>query len=141
MNQKLTSSIEDYLEAIFRVSEDKGAARVTDVAARLGVSKASVTEAVRALKQNGLAEQERYGKITLTAQGLTQAKKVHRRHQILRAFLEGVLGVSPEVAEEEACLMEHAIGAETMQRLVAFLERTLGPADLKGLPLNPPNHC
>ena len=133
MRDTLTSSIEDYLEAILALSEDEDAVRVTDLAAKLGVAKASASEAVRTLKSSGLADQERYGKITLTSQGLAEAKKIHRRHQVLRTFLESVLGVDHETAEEEACLMEHAIGPETMQKLVAFLERTLEQSDLEKL--------
>ena len=133
MRDTLTSSIEDYLEAILALSEDEDAVRVTDLAVKLGVAKASASEAVRTLKSSGLADQERYGKITLTSQGLVEAKKIHRRHQVLRTFLESVLGVDHETAEEEACLMEHAIGPETMQKLVAFLERTLEQSDLEKL--------
>jgi DtxR family Mn-dependent transcriptional regulator len=136
MRENLTSSIEDYLEAILELCEDQVAVRVTDLAAKLGVSKASVSEAIQVLKHNGLADQERYGRISLTSEGLTQAKKVLRRHQVLRAFLESVLGVNPEIAEKEACLMEHAVGPETMQRLIAFLERTLEQSDLDRLPID-----
>jgi DtxR family Mn-dependent transcriptional regulator len=139
MRENLTSSIEDYLEAILELCEDQVAVRVTDLAAKLGVAKASVSEAIQVLKQHGLADQERYGRITLTPEGLAQAKKVLRRHQVLRAFLESVLGVNPETAEKEACLMEHAVGPETMQRLIAFLERTLEQSDLDRLPIDRPN--
>lgn len=138
MRDNLTSSIEDYLEAILALSEEDKAVRVTDLANRLGVSKASVSEAVGVLKDGGLADQERYGRITLTPQGLAEAKKILRRHQVLRMFLERVLGVSPETAEKEACLMEHAVGPETMQRLVAFLERTLEDSDREQLALDRP---
>lgn len=139
MRENLTSSIEDYLEAILELCEDQVAVRVTDLAAKLGVAKASVSEAIQVLKQHGLADQERYGRITLTPEGLAQAKKILRRHQVLRAFLESVLGVNPETAEKEACLMEHAVGPETMQRLIAFLERTLEQSDLDRLPIDRPN--
>ncbi len=123
----LSSSIEDYLEAILALSEDGDAnsARVTDLAARLGVTKASASEAAGLLKSNGYVMQEKYGRITLTAEGRDRAVAVRRRHQVLRTFLVGVLGVSTDTAEKEACLMEHAVGSETMERLVAFLERTL----------------
>lgn len=136
MRETLTSSIEDYLEAILALSENGGAVRVTDLAAKLGVAKASASEAVRTLKASGLASQERYGRVTLTSKGSVEARKVHRRHQVLRTFLERVLGVSPDTAEQEACLMEHSIGPETMQRLVAFLERTLEQSDLERLQMD-----
>ena len=123
----LTKASEDYLEAIYRLAlegaEGDGAVRSVDVAERLGVSKASVNKALSTLKEAGMVEQSRYGRVTLTAGGEKYAALVWRAHRALRLFLERDLGVVPETADAEACLMEHALSADTMERLIGYLER------------------
>ncbi len=70
-----------------------------------------------------MVEQSRYGRVTLTQKGREYAALVWRAHRALRLFLESDLGVSPERADEEACLMEHVLSADTMGRLIEYLER------------------
>ena len=122
----LTMANEDYLESVYRISlsapEGEGV-RSVDVAEQLGVSKASVNKAMSALKEAGLVEQDRYGRVRLTAQGAGLGAEVWRCHRMLRAFLEADLGVEPEVADREACLMEHALSRDTMRRWADYLER------------------
>ena len=122
----LSRASEDYLEAIYRLAhEGRGdaAVRSVDVAEQLGVSKASVNKALSSLKEAGMVEQSRYGRVTLTDEGRRYAALVWRSHRALRTFLESDLGVSPETADEEACLMEHVLSADTMERLISYLER------------------
>lgn len=123
----LTKASEDYLEAIYRLAlegaEGDGAVRSVDVAERLGVSKASVNKALSTLKESDMVEQSRYGRVTLTSRGREYAALVWRAHRALRVFLESDLGVEPERADEEACLMEHVLSADTMGRLIDYLER------------------
>ena len=123
----LTKASEDYLEAIYRLAlEDAsgdGTVRSVDVAEQLGVSKASVNKALSTLKESDMVEQSRYGRVTLTQKGREYAALVWRAHRALRLFLESDLGVSPERADEEACLMEHVLSADTMGRLIEYLER------------------
>ena len=97
--------------------------RSVDVAEQLGVSKASVNKAVSTLRDAGYVEQNRYGRIQLTDTGLIYAKRVWRCHRMLRLFLERDLGVDPKVADEEACLMEHALSDDTQDRWLAYLEK------------------
>lgn len=123
----LTMAGEDYIESIFRLMEegrvnDENAVRSVDVADDLGVSKASVSKALTYLKENGMVEQARYGRVKLTPAGADYARDVWRRHRALRKFLMIELGVEPETADEEACLMEHDLSADTMNRLYAYLE-------------------
>ena len=122
----LTKASEDYLEAIYRLAlEDAsgdGTVRSVDVAEQLGVSKASVNKALSTLKESDMVEQSRYGRVTLTQKGREYAALVWRAHRALRLFLESDLGVSPERADEEACLMEHVLSADTMGRLIEYLE-------------------
>lgn len=69
-----------------------------------------------------MVEQSRYGRVTLTSEGRRYATLVWRAHRALRLFLESDLGVDPEVADREACLMEHVLSEDTMGRLIAYLE-------------------
>ncbi len=114
--------MEDYLEAILGLGNDGEPARVTDIASRMGISKASVTQALAGLRAGGLVRQEPYGRVHLTAAGREHALRVENRHQVLRTFLADILGVSTEAADSEACRLEHAITQDTLARLVAFLE-------------------
>lgn len=126
-DHSLTRAGEDYLESIFRLSLDSGepdgSVRSVDVADQLEVSKASVNKALNQLKDMGMVTQSRYGRVTLTSEGEKYAKIVWRSHRALRAFLQTDLGVEPETADEEACLMEHALSADTMTRLIDYLQK------------------
>ena len=126
-DHSLTRAGEDYLEAIYRLATEgsagDGTVRSVDVADRLGVSKASVNKALSMLKETGMVEQSRYGRVTLTPQGERYAALVWRSHRAIRLFLEKDLGVDPQKADEEAFLMEHVLSADTMERLIGYLER------------------
>lgn len=126
-DHSLTRAGEDYLESIYRLSLDSGepdgSVRSVDVADQLEVSKASVNKALNQLKDMGMVTQSRYGRVTLTSEGEKYAKIVWRSHRALRAFLQTDLGVEPETADEEACLMEHALSADTMTRLIDYLQK------------------
>lgn len=135
----LTSANEDYLEAIVRLEESQGKTEVrsVDIANLLDVSKASVNKALATLRADGYIEQERYGRITLTPTGRTYGREVWDRHQSLRNFLTNDLGVDFDVANEEACMMEHALSQDTMKKWLNFLEevhRERGEASEKAEP-------
>ena len=123
----LTRAGEDYLESIYRLStEDPSgdkSVRSVDVAEQLNVSKASVNKALSMLKETGMVAQSRYGRVTLTEEGERYAALVWRAHRTLRTFLESDLGVDPQIADEEACLMEHVLSEDTMERFVGYLEK------------------
>jgi len=120
----LTPAHEDYIEAIVELeaAQDVNQIRSVDIATMLDVSKASVNKALQTLREAGLIDQERYGRITLTEAGRTYGQEILERHLILRDFLANDLGVDPQVADEEACRMEHAISDDTMARWAAWLE-------------------
>ena len=115
--KNLSPSLEDYLEAVFDLGPP---ARVSSIARRLKVAKASVTQAVQRLTDKGLVESARYGRVSLTAQGLKSARKVRNRHDTLVTFLEDVLGVPDAVAERDACALEHGLSDETAGRLADY---------------------
>lgn len=123
---KLTSNMEDYLEAIAFCANQEGIARVSDIRDMLGVKTPSVTGAMKALAEEGFVLHEPYGGIKLTAKGRRTAEEVKKRHAIFKRFLEQVLKVNPKTAEDDACKMEHAVSKETMEKLHAYLHQIAG---------------
>lgn len=119
---ELSAALEDYLRAIVRLRDQKGAARVRDLAAALDVHKSSVTGALRSLADKGLVRYAPYEIATLTASGRRAAARIVRRHDVIRDFLVEVLSVAPAAAEANACRMEHGLDQDVLERLRAFAE-------------------
>ena len=109
-------SAEDYLEKILMLQEQKGSVRSIDIAVAMGFSKPSVSVAMKNLRTNGYIEVDKDGFITLLDKGREIADKIYERHTLLSTWLVR-MGVSPEVAAEDACRIEHVISAETFERL------------------------
>ena len=120
--KSLSASLEDYLEAIFHVAAEKGAARAKDISKKLRVNSSSVTGALRALAERGLVNYAPYDIITLTPKGTKLAKDVIRRHEVLRDFFVKVLAVDEAEGEEGACRMEHAVPRNILERLVQYID-------------------
>lgn len=119
----MSKSHEDYLEAIVMLGgTDEAPVRSVDVAAKMGVSKASVNKAVNSLKEKGLLDQPYYGDITLTPEGFEYGSAVLERHHLLFTFLTKVLGIPEERADAEACMMEHAISDESFEKWTAYIK-------------------
>lgn len=118
----LSESLEDYLEAILQLEREALVARVSQIASVLGVSRPSVTRALKALSGRELVEHESYGYVTLTPLGRQVASHVERRHLALRDFLVGVLHLSSESAETAACRMEHALEPDVFERFAEFAD-------------------
>jgi DtxR family Mn-dependent transcriptional regulator len=121
-SEDLSASLEDYLEAIYNLAGESRVARSKDIAGLLGVSKASVTGALRTLKRKGLANYKPYGFVTLTDTGRQAAAEIARRHSILTSFFSNVLGVDFDTAQRAACKAEHTLGPEVIARLLSFIE-------------------
>ena len=113
---------EDYLEAIYRLQSKGRVVRVRDLARMLKVKPPSVVEQLRKLSQQGLILYERREYIRLTEKGEKVAKEILERHEALRRFLRDVLMVPEDVAEEDACYMEHGLHEITLSRIKRFLE-------------------
>ncbi len=122
-NYVMTSSLEDYLEAVFVLSKEKGSVRLTDIAEYLEVSKPSVNRAIKTLTQNGFLEHVTYGDIVITPAGESYAANVLRRHKLIKQFLINELGVDEKIAEQDACQMEHVMSPVTIDKLYEYLER------------------
>ena len=122
-NEKsLTASQEDYLEAIYHISQEKQAARAKDISTYLGVRASSVTGALRILGKLGLVNYAPYDLITLTEQGRVVAEDIVGRHTALEHFLINVLGVDKKEADDAACKMEHSVPKPIIERFVKYAE-------------------
>ena len=112
----LTSALEDYLEAVLMMQKRHGYVRCVDVAEHLGVKKPSVSRAVKELSKSGHLVKNADGTLSLTEQGLQLAEQIYEKH---RFFTERLIaaGVDPKIAEHDACSIEHAISAESFQKL------------------------
>lgn len=110
---------EEYLEVIYVLSIN-GRPKVREIARRLCVKPSSVVEFLRKLANEGYIIYEKGGKIELTEKGLKVAREIHERHRLLASFLES-LGVPGEIAEEDACKMEHILHPVTISKIREYL--------------------
>lgn len=117
-----TASMEDYLEAIAMLGEGKKVVKVKQISEMLGVKMPSVTSALKKLSEQELVEHERYGHIKLTPEGDKVARDVIYRHEALTRFFAQALGINQEIAEEDACKIEHVISPLSMERLAKFVK-------------------
>ncbi len=125
MNYKkagLSESLEDYLETILELEKTKKVARVKDIAEEMKVLRGTVTGALKTLAAKELINYEPYSFITLTRRGASIAREVTRRHAVIKNFLQNVLLLDTEKAEQNACKMEHAMDKTAIDRLVKFIE-------------------
>lgn len=121
-------SAEDYLEAIVRLRETKGQVRSVDIAQLLGVTKPSVSFAMKRLRENEYIRMDRDSLISLTDKGEEIALRVYDRHKIISTFLMEI-GVEEGIAREDACKIEHDISEESFAALRKHLLRLTAPAE------------
>ena len=119
---KILRASEDYLETMLMMKEKHGYIRSIDVASYLGVTKPSVSYATKRLRENGYIKMASDGYITLTPAGREIAEMIYERHTLLLDWLTQ-LGVTPSVAAEDACRMEHAMSPETFSAIKALALR------------------
>lgn len=113
---------EDYLETILMLCEEHGSARSVDIAAHLGVTKPSVSFAMKKLRENGYIHMGDDSRITLTERGDAIARRTLERHRLLASFLVR-LGVSEDVARADACKIEHDLSDETFTAIQRHVEK------------------
>ncbi|MCI6027784.1 MAG: metal-dependent transcriptional regulator [Oscillospiraceae bacterium] len=113
---KRNESVEDYLETILMLRERNGLVRSIDIARQLDYSKPSISRAMGLLREKNYIVMDREGWITLTDEGYEMARRVYDRHQLLTTWLTA-LGVTPKIAAEDACRIEHDISDETFEKL------------------------
>jgi DtxR family manganese transport transcriptional regulator len=116
---------EDYVELVADLLDATGEARVVDLAARLGVTAATVNSTLQRLAREGLVRKQRYRSIFLTEAGRALAEQARERHRVVRDFLLA-LGIQRETADSEAEGIEHHVGPRTLAALQAFVEDRAG---------------
>ena len=121
MEKKLSSTMEDYLEAIAMLKKQNDVVRVRDISGLLGVKSSSVNAALKTLSKRGFVMHEKYGYVNLTSSGEKIARNVQSRHDLLLKFLTDILNINNDEALQDACRMEHAISSKTFDRLTKFI--------------------
>ncbi|MGE4548633.1 MAG: metal-dependent transcriptional regulator [Intestinibacillus sp.] len=121
--KELHESGENYLEVILDIQREQGRVRSVEVARRVGVSRASVSKALGVLREAGLVEPSFYGAVVLTEAGFKRAKEVRARHDLLCRFLRDGLGVPAEIAEQDACRIEHIVSREALAHISRWMYR------------------
>ncbi len=125
ITDKQTASMEDYLETISLLKESNKIVTVTSISKMMGVKKPSVDWALMKLSEAGLVLHEKYGDVELTADGARIAQDVYQRHKTLRHLLRDILNISPEIAEQDACRMEHVLSRASFTRMEKFIDFVL----------------
>lgn len=123
---KLQESGENYLETILLLRQRQGHVRSIDVATELGFSKPSISRAIGILKSAGYVQVGEGGNILLTEAGQQKAEAVYERHRLISRYLLLTLGVPAEIADADACRIEHIISQESFDQIKAFVAREDG---------------
>jgi DtxR family Mn-dependent transcriptional regulator len=122
VDETLSASLENYLEAIHHIVAEKHAAKPRDIAKKMQVNNSSVTGALRALAERELVNYAPFDVVTLTPSGSKIAENIVRRHEALSDFFVKVLGIDQSAADESACKMEHEISPLILERFIQFVE-------------------
>ncbi len=119
MQDRLSSSLEDYLKTIYNLCQKDNQANANKIAQILDVKKSSVSWALKQLADKQLINYLPYLPISLTKQGLQEAIKINGRHEAIKEYLIGTLNIDPETAQVNACRMEHVIDPEILDKMMA----------------------
>ncbi len=114
-------TIEDYLELVYDLQKDKEKVHTNDIAKYFDVKPSSVTEIFQKLSKERYINYEKYGGVTLTKKGEKIASNTKEKHTKLKEFLI-LLGVDKNIAEKDACEMEHILNEKTMNAVIKFVE-------------------
>lgn len=123
VESELSHSMVHYLLTIHKLKEERGYARVTDIAKELKLTKGSVSTALNNLKKKGLVEEEENSKfLLLTNTGHDEVHNILSARTLIYYFLKDFVGVSAEIAEKDSCAMEHLMSKETSERFFTFMK-------------------
>ncbi len=118
---KENESREMYLKAICELEQQNSVVRIVDIAARMGFSKPSVSRAINVLRENGYIAHSPYGDVALTEKGRELARRIYNTHRLLTVFFTQVLKLDPDVAEADACRIEHVISQQALDAIEAYM--------------------
>ncbi len=125
----LSRTAEDYLKTMYILEKEYGRIRIKDIASRLGVKPSSVIEYLKKLAQEGFVDYKPGSKVKLTDLGRSRAKEIYRRHVVIKEFLM-LIGVPPDIAEKDACQIEHGLHRETLERIIDFIKQCRGEVEV-----------
>jgi DtxR family Mn-dependent transcriptional regulator len=120
----LSRKVEDYMEAILNIADQKGYARTKDIASVLNITSPSVVEMIKKLDKMEFINYRKYEGVTLTHRGREIAASVRERHEIIKSFLK-IIHIPNDIANKDACTMEHHLDPETIKqikKLVSFVK-------------------
>lgn len=120
--QALSSGLEDYLEEIYIAHLNETPLKGAELARKLNISRASVSEALSKLVAKDLIKYNSYEAISLTRKGLEDAQQIYAKHHILKNFFESVLEITPQEASDNACKIEHIISQNILNKMIEFTE-------------------
>ncbi len=120
--QNLSSGLEDYIETIYIAHLNNIPLKGAELARQLKISRASVSEALSKLVKKRLIKYSSYEAITLTKEGIATAQNIYSKHNILKKFFEKVLDIPTDIAEENACKIEHIISSEILNKMIIFTD-------------------
>ena len=123
MFMKLQESTENYLKTILLLQRKQGYVRATDIAESMQYTKASISRAVKLLKEKGYLYQDAHKMIFLTTKGEEKAVQIYERHQFFVVFLTEVLQLDQQIAEQDACRMEHVVSDSTFRGFQQLYEK------------------
>ena len=121
--EKNSASKEDYLELIYELSLKNPDFKAVDIANKMNISRASVSEALKKLAEQGLVNYEKYKKTTLTEKGLKLAKEVFLKHNVLFTFFKEILHLTVEDAQINACKVEHVITNSAFSEIKKIVDK------------------
>lgn len=117
----LTSTMEDYLEAIYDLNQEHPSVRVRDIAQKLDVKMPTVTSMLKSLNEKGYVNYEKYEYVELTDEGTNVGKEMRYRHDVIYEFLTKTLEIDLKTGDIEACKIEHSLNSDTLKRMIAFM--------------------
>lgn len=123
-SKSISASLEDYLEAIYEIIQEKHGVKAIEISRRLGVGRSSVTEALKTLADKQLVNYGRYDVISLTKDGEKAAQSVIVKHNVLFDFFKNILELSAEEAQENACRVEHVISEAAYDKFLELMNKT-----------------
>jgi Mn-dependent DtxR family transcriptional regulator len=128
--QQHTDRMEDYLEVIYELIQQKGYATAVDISESLNVSSPSVTKMLQRLNESRYLSYERYRGISLTQEGIAMAENIHEKHGLLVEFLK-MIGVDENIANIDAEGIEHHLHSETLKKLQVFINAVKNSHEFK----------
>lgn len=114
--------MEMYLETVYLLEQTHGHAHCAEIATKMGVSKPSVTKAMKQLKGKGYINKEAYGPITLTKIGYDVSEQIYSRHKLITDYLMKTLNIKYDEASSNACKIEHVISDTMFDAIKTYLQ-------------------